>query len=233
VKTCSKCKIEKDDPNFYPLKSGKLSSWCRECNRGTTSRWKKSPQGKAADRRYLNTEKGKAARAKRLKSEGRKAEKARYGKSDKGKAAARRTYLRQMSTEEGRQKRREANQKWHSTPKGQARAKAYRARPGAAEYQRLAGRKYNQTEKGKECNRRSTQARRARLLETECNFTAADWEEIKRLHKGKCHWCKRKRVLTMDHVIPLAKGGTHTPENIVAACQPCNSRKRDRLLTLL
>ncbi|MEN9791425.1 MAG: hypothetical protein RLZZ63_1083 [Gemmatimonadota bacterium] len=30
---------------------------------------------------------------------------------------------------------------------------------------------------------------------------------------------------TLDHVIPLSRGGTHHPGNLVAACQPCNQLK--------
>lgn len=34
---------------------------------------------------------------------------------------------------------------------------------------------------------------------------------------------------TLDHVQPLARGGAHTPGNVVAACGPCNRRKGDLL----
>ena len=34
--------------------------------------------------------------------------------------------------------------------------------------------------------------------------------------------------LTRDHVMPLSKGGRDIWENVVAACFPCNSRKRNR-----
>jgi 5-methylcytosine-specific restriction endonuclease McrA len=30
---------------------------------------------------------------------------------------------------------------------------------------------------------------------------------------------------TLDHVIPLSRGGSHEPGNLVTACQPCNQRK--------
>jgi 5-methylcytosine-specific restriction endonuclease McrA len=33
---------------------------------------------------------------------------------------------------------------------------------------------------------------------------------------------------TLDHVVPLAKGGTHQPENVRLAHAVCNSRKNDR-----
>jgi 5-methylcytosine-specific restriction endonuclease McrA len=34
----------------------------------------------------------------------------------------------------------------------------------------------------------------------------------------------------IDHVIPRSKGGAHAWDNVVAACRPCNTRKRDRML---
>ncbi|MBZ5623051.1 MAG: HNH endonuclease [Acidobacteriia bacterium] len=34
---------------------------------------------------------------------------------------------------------------------------------------------------------------------------------------------------TIDHYIPLSKGGTNFPDNIVLACWPCNNRKRAKL----
>jgi 5-methylcytosine-specific restriction endonuclease McrA len=36
--------------------------------------------------------------------------------------------------------------------------------------------------------------------------------------------------LTIDHVIPRSKGGTHTWDNVVIACATCNSKKGDRFL---
>jgi 5-methylcytosine-specific restriction protein A len=35
--------------------------------------------------------------------------------------------------------------------------------------------------------------------------------------------------LTVDHVIPLARGGTHDRSNLAVLCRRCNSRKRDAL----
>lgn len=43
-----------------------------------------------------------------------------------------------------------------------------------------------------------------------------------------CHWCKRVlafRESTVDHVIPLARGGTNHVKNLVIACQECNLRR--------
>jgi 5-methylcytosine-specific restriction endonuclease McrA len=36
-------------------------------------------------------------------------------------------------------------------------------------------------------------------------------------------------LATLDHVFPVARGGTHTPGNLVSACAPCNRLKGDLL----
>jgi 5-methylcytosine-specific restriction endonuclease McrA len=45
----------------------------------------------------------------------------------------------------------------------------------------------------------------------------------------RCQYCNAPAE-NIDHVIPRSRGGTHTWENVVAACRPCNARKMDRLL---
>lgn len=47
---------------------------------------------------------------------------------------------------------------------------------------------------------------------------------------GRCQYCGAAAE-SIDHVVPRAKGGPHTWENVVAACRPCNTAKRDRLLS--
>lgn len=49
--------------------------------------------------------------------------------------------------------------------------------------------------------------------------------------KNRCQFahCGRKAT-TVDHVIPRSRGGKHVWENVVGACQKCNSKKSDKLL---
>lgn len=50
--------------------------------------------------------------------------------------------------------------------------------------------------------------------------------------KGVCHWCGKTvppAELTMDHVIPLARGGRTTKGNVVPCCKNCNTRKKHQL----
>jgi len=49
------------------------------------------------------------------------------------------------------------------------------------------------------------------------------------LEKGVCHYCGKtfeKKDLTMDHIVPLSRGGKSTKGNLVVACEPCNSDKK-------
>jgi 5-methylcytosine-specific restriction endonuclease McrA len=49
------------------------------------------------------------------------------------------------------------------------------------------------------------------------------------LQKGICHYCGGKfppEELTMDHIVPLARGGKSTKGNIVACCKECNNDKK-------
>jgi 5-methylcytosine-specific restriction endonuclease McrA len=54
--------------------------------------------------------------------------------------------------------------------------------------------------------------------------------EVFRRDHHTCQYCSSSKHLTLDHVIPRSKGGTHTWDNVVTACEQCNSTKGDRLL---
>lgn len=52
--------------------------------------------------------------------------------------------------------------------------------------------------------------------------------EVLRRDHHTCQYCGSGKHLTLDHVIPRSKGGTHTWDNIVTACERCNAHKGDR-----
>ena len=82
--------------------------------------------------------------------------------------------------------------------------------------------------------RRSIQAaserkRRALKAETQVeHITQEQYEEVLTLNRGLCWICKMPIVsISWDHVHPLSKGGSHTIDNLLPSCPPCNSRKND------
>ena len=49
------------------------------------------------------------------------------------------------------------------------------------------------------------------------------------IQKGECRLCHQlvgAEDLTMDHVVPLARGGKSNKGNVVPACQACNRHKK-------
>ncbi|MBW2094257.1 MAG: HNH endonuclease [Deltaproteobacteria bacterium] len=52
---------------------------------------------------------------------------------------------------------------------------------------------------------------------------------LRRINLGVCYYCKRevgREQLTMDHVVPLSRGGKSKKGNIVPACKECNNKKK-------
>lgn len=54
----------------------------------------------------------------------------------------------------------------------------------------------------------------------------------RRVSAGVCHYCRRRvgvRALTMDHLVPLGRGGRSVRGNVVPACKACNTTKQSLL----
>ena len=61
--------------------------------------------------------------------------------------------------------------------------------------------------------------------------TSSEWRRKLEEFGRCCAYCGNDRLaLTQDHVVPLSRGGLHHIDNIVPACQPCNSRKGNRMV---
>jgi len=46
---------------------------------------------------------------------------------------------------------------------------------------------------------------------------------------GRCHYCRHAfppSELTMDHVVPLSRGGLTSKGNVVPCCRTCNEQKK-------
>lgn len=52
---------------------------------------------------------------------------------------------------------------------------------------------------------------------------------LDQLNRGICNYCGKKfpkAQLTMDHIVPIARGGTSTKGNVTVSCQDCNRQKK-------
>lgn len=70
--------------------------------------------------------------------------------------------------------------------------------------------------------------RRARLRNAEGSHTSADIKEIYSMQKGRCAICRKKldQKFHVDHIQPLARGGSNARSNLQIACGSCNVRKQ-------
>jgi len=71
----------------------------------------------------------------------------------------------------------------------------------------------------------SRERRKARELR------ASQWWKRKRA-AGICHHCGGRfppKELTMDHLVPVIRGGRSAKGNLVPSCKPCNIRRKYRL----
>ena len=51
----------------------------------------------------------------------------------------------------------------------------------------------------------------------------------RRVQKGICAYCGKQfppKLLTMDHVVPVARGGRSVKGNVVPCCKECNNKKK-------
>ena len=73
-----------------------------------------------------------------------------------------------------------------------------------------------------------TNRRRTRLAGG--SYTAAEWSELCAKYNYRCLACGAEGPLTVDHVIPVSKGGSSDISNLQPLCMACNTRKRARVI---
>ncbi|NBP60230.1 MAG: HNH endonuclease [Candidatus Fonsibacter lacus] len=58
-------------------------------------------------------------------------------------------------------------------------------------------------------------------------------QDLLRIYKElgqSCVVCKTTKDITIDHIVPISKGGTNNQENLQILCRSCNSKKRDKTM---
>lgn len=84
--------------------------------------------------------------------------------------------------------------------------------------------KQNNPERDRLRAKRGFHARRAKLL-SGGTFTNEQWLSLCNKYGNTCLCCAKQKPLTIDHVIPVSKGGANTIDNLQPLCMTCNLRK--------
>lgn len=71
---------------------------------------------------------------------------------------------------------------------------------------------------------------KALLNGSEGTYTEAEWTELCARYSYLCLCCKEQKPLTVDHVIPVTKGGRNDVSNLQPLCKECNSRKGQKTI---
>jgi hypothetical protein len=147
-----------------------------------------------------------------------------YAKNRDRRVAAGRVY-KETHREQIRAQQRQHKKEWGATHREiiRARNKAqYRRNPERRRAYSIAYQKANPARAVA-----SVERRRARKIHAPKNdLTLEQWQEILQVFRYKCAYCGVKLARPeQDHILSLAKGGSHTLSNIVPACRSCNASK--------
>ncbi|HSU72528.1 MAG TPA: HNH endonuclease signature motif containing protein [Candidatus Binatia bacterium] len=102
----------------------------------------------------------------------------------------------------------------------------YQSRPHVQKKRGEQSRLLRRSPKGLESARIYNELRRGRKLKAEGSFTRKEWLTKRNSSEGKCPFCQKQvgvEKMTIDHIIPLSKGGSNYISNIRAICRSCNS----------
>lgn len=210
LKKCTKCGVEKPATTEY-FRAGKraksgLNARCRVCEAAQSRRYYQANRDKAREsqRKYYHANVGRLREANR-----------RWQQNNPDKVRERNLQWRQRNPEKiiennrrgyqnNRERSLESTRRWRRENPDRSRANA------RAAYHR----------------------RRARERQAKGTHAATDVQAQYDSQRGKCWWCGKKikeGKYHVDHRIPLARGGSNAPENLVIACPECNLSKNDKL----
>lgn len=77
---------------------------------------------------------------------------------------------------------------------------------------------------------RWSQARRARERGAIGSYTDAEWSALRRKFRDICPRCGKLCTPSVDHIVPLSRGGSNDISNIQPLCLSCNCKKHARLI---
>lgn len=203
LKTCTKCNEEKPLSHFHRHKAcaGGFDTQCKSCKRTYYRQWQRRNH-KERPKAYRGDGVKECLKCNEVKALA-------EFHNDKSRPDGKFAYCKSCKIDQGK----EPSRKWKKQNKERVREKNRKERRRNPEKFRQRLREYRAKKKG-----RATDGKVPTL------------KGLLIVQGGLCANCKRKYVpdgipFEVDHIIPLARGGMHTKENVQALCRPCNRQK--------
>lgn len=125
---------------------------------------------------------------------------------------------------------RNAHRKWVEPRRERERLRYQKWRSENLELAREGSRKVaaRWVKENKERHAANVRTRKARKRNAEGSHTHKDIERILKMQRHKCAWCGIciRSEYHVDHIMPLALGGSNWPSNLQCLCPTCNLSKR-------
>lgn len=206
------CKI-----NFHQSKTCKwgLSSKCKDCRH----KYNNSEKMKEVRKAYSKTEKGKEIH--RIASK-------KYYNTEKGKENSKRSSYKYEHSEHGKETRMKYKQLPHVKKKEKERVLNY----SRSEKGKETRKKYMNSERGKVVRFNESVRRNKKLENQGKGMNVEQWKEMMEFFNWECAYSGKvlsKKNRSIDHIVPIYKGGFHEIWNLVPMYINYNSSKKDNI----
>jgi len=207
TKVCSKCKEEKPVEMFNKKKCGKdgLNSICKECVAEYSKQYYEQNKEQKKEYGKQNEERIKQYHAQNKEKIAEQEKQ--YYKQNKERLQEQKKQYR----EQNKERINEQKKQYYEQNKDQILECVKQYCKQYPEKIRIRNHRY-----------------RAMKRSLPATLTPQQWEKIKIHFDNKCCYCGNELPLTQDHFIALNKGGEYSHNNIIPACQSCNSSKNNK-----
>lgn len=243
TRVCTRCGVEKSEGEFYVKNkaTGQRLSRCKTCHCAITTEnyLKNREENKEKRRKYAKehkeqsaeqTKRWRAANPEKTRESSRRSEakpetKARHREYKKKNA----DYIKSYQAEYRHRNRdwiKEQDAEYRRNNRELLRARQREWRKENPESNAQIHSRWKKANRAKV--NAATHRRRARLAGCSGEWTAREWEDLKAACGHTCLCCGRcepEIKLTVDHVIPVSRGGDNKVTNIQPLCKSCNSAK--------